>query len=156
MRSRLFVFLLIIVLFSNTFFLSFRTEAQTDDPTEALKLKDYVKATYFRLQDAERMGANVTLPAQKLDTALQLIDQVEGNSSDSSLLSQASSIIDNVNSSIPSLIKDGESRTLLTNVWLVSTIAFIAVACAFVYLYLPRMLWSTWAKYRANWRVRPS
>ncbi|MGD0329238.1 MAG: hypothetical protein ABSB40_02185 [Nitrososphaeria archaeon] len=156
MRSRLFVFLLIIVLFSNTFFSSFRTEAQTDDSTEALKLKDYVKSTFFRLQDAERMGANVTLPAQELDMALQLIDQAEGNSSDSSLLSQASSIIENVNSSIPSLIKEGESRTLSTNVSLVSTIAFIAVTCAFVYLYLPRILWSSWAKYRANWRVRPS
>lgn len=156
MRNRLFAFLLIVVLFSNTFFLSFGTEAQTDDSTEALELKDYVKTTYFRLQDAERMGANVTLPTQELNRALQLIDQAEGNSSDSSLLSQASSIIDNVNSRIPSMISEGESRNLSTNVWLAAAIAFIAIACLFVYLYLPRILWSAWAKYRADWSVRSS
>ena len=158
MKTRLSVILVLLLLFLNVYISSIRTRAETDTQTDATKLKDYLKATYSKLQVAESKGANVTLAAQKLDEALQLIDQVKGdqNGSDSVLMSQATSIIDDVDSSIPSLTKDGESRILWTDVSLVSTIIFVAIVCLFVYLYLPRIMWKTWGKYRASWRVRPS
>ena len=156
MRTLL-ISIILLVLLSNVCITSIRTEAQTETLSDTLKLKDYLKTTYMKLQDAEKKGANVTLAAQKLDRALQILDQVKGNqsSSDNVLLSQAASIIDDTDKSIPYLIAEGENRALWINIGTVLTMIFVIIVCLLVYLYLPRLIWSTWAKYRANWKVKP-
>ena len=156
MRTQLILIIVFLILFSNVCILSIKTEAQTDLLTDTTAVRDSLRTTFLKLQDAEKRGANITSAAQKLDRALQLIDQVKNNQNDSdgTLLSQATSLIDEVDSSIPSLTKDGENRMLWNNVALVSTIAFLVILCLFVYLYLPNLMWSLWTRSRSDWKVK--
>lgn len=119
------------------------------------KLRNDIKIEYLKLLDVEEKGANITSAAIKLNSALQLIVESNGkdDSSKDALLSQAASIVAEVNSSIPSLINEGSSRTFWGYISLASTIVFVIVASLITYFYLPKMMWNIWFKLRQGWRI---
>ena len=113
-----------------------------------------VRKVYSRLADAEKRGADVREAALKLQKALELIREAEENPGEGeALLSRASMLIDEVNSSIPSLIEKGERRILWKNAMIGSTASLIVVAAVLVYRFGPKIFWETWLRIRSEWIV---
>ena len=113
-----------------------------------------VRKVYSRLADAEKRGADVREAALKLQKALELIREAEENPGErEALLSRASMLIDEVNSSIPSLIEKGERRILWRNAMIGSTASLIVVAAVLVYRFGPKIFWEIWLRIRSEWVV---
>lgn len=113
-----------------------------------------VRKVYSRLVEAEKRGADVREAALKLQKALELIKEAEKNPGErEALLSKASMLIDEVNSSIPSLIEEGERRIFWRNVMIGSTASLIVVAAILVYRFGPKIFWETWLRIRSKWVV---
>lgn len=107
-----------------------------------------LEEVFFALQSAESMGANVTSAAHDLNHALALIES--GSEQD---LMEAASIIQQVNSSIPGLMAEGEMARRMSTAGLATTLAVLAVAAALVYFFMPRLVWRIWARSRRDWKV---
>ena len=103
---------------------------------------------FLALRQAESMGANVTSAARALNQALSLL---EGGSVD-----EARAVLSGVNATIPQLVADGGQRRLVGQLALYSFLASLAVAGALSYLYLPRLIWKSWARARRDWEVSSS
>jgi len=113
-----------------------------------------VRKVYSRLAEAEKKGADVREAALKLQKALELIREAEEDPDKREvLLSKASTLIDEVNSSIPELIEEGERRIFWRNVMIGSTASLIIVAAVLVYRFGPKIFWETWLRIRSEWIV---
>lgn len=106
---------------------------------------------FLALQSAESRGANVSSQLQSLNQALALIQE-----GDPSSLEQAGSIISAVNATIPQLAAEGEQRQLLSSAGLYSFLISLGVVGVLSYLYLPRLIWRSWAKAKRDWEVAAS
>jgi len=113
-----------------------------------------VRKVYSRLAEAEEKSADVREASLKLQKALELIREAEEDPDKKEvLLSKASMLIDEVNSSIPSLIEEGERRIFWRNVMIGSTASLIVVAAVLVYRFGPKIFWETWLTIRSGWIV---
>lgn len=100
------------------------------------------------LEAAEARGANVTAAAFSLNQAMVLI--ASGGQSE---LGQAASIIQQVNSSIPSLVAEGESARYWGTAGLAATLTVLGIAGVLVFLFMPRLVWRLWARSKKGWKV---
>jgi len=112
------------------------------------RLRSEVDEVFALLSSAEDAGANVDAAAASLNRALALIDS--GTEQD---LLAAEGLIQQVNSSIPGLIAEGESAQWAGTAGLAATLAALAVAAALVYFFMPRLVWRLWSRGRKDWRV---
>ncbi len=112
------------------------------------RLRSELDEVFALLSSAEGAGANVDAAAASLNQALALIDS--GTEQD---LLAAEGLIQQVNSSIPGLIAEGESAQWAGTAGLAATLAALAVAAALVYFFMPRLVWRLWSRGRKDWRV---
>lgn len=112
------------------------------------RLRSEVDEVFALLSSAEGAGANVDAAAASLNQALALIDS--GTEQD---LLAAEELIQQVNSSIPGLVAEGESAQWAGTAGLAATLAALAVAAALVYFFMPRLVWRLWSRGRRDWRV---
>ena len=112
------------------------------------RLRSELDEVFALLSSAEDAGANVDAAAASLNQALALIDS--GTEQD---LLAADEMIQQVNSSIPGLIAEGESAQWAGTAGLAATLAALAVAAALVYFFMPRLVWRLWSRGRKDWRV---
>jgi len=111
-------------------------------------LRSELAEVFALLSSAEEAGANVDAAAATLNQALALIDS--GTAQD---LMAAEEMIQQVASSIPGLIAEGESAQWAGTAGLAATLAALAVAAALVYFFMPRLVWRLWSRGRKDWRV---
>lgn len=117
-------------------------------------LVELARDVYSKLVDAEKKGADVRETALKLNRALQLIREAENDPEKKDiLLSEARALIEDVNSSIPLLIREGERETFWKNVTIGSTGIITVVASVLTYLFGPRIFWEIWLKIRSRWII---
>ncbi len=113
-----------------------------------------IREVYSKLVEAEKKGADVREAALKLERALELVRAAEENPDKRDvLLSEARRLVDEVNSSIPSLIEKGEREAFLRNVVIASAISLVTVSAGITYYYGPRVFWGIWLKLRSRWIV---
>ena len=112
------------------------------------RLRSELDEVFALLSSAEDAGANVDAAAASLNQALALI-----NSGTEQDLLAAEGLIQQVNSSIPGLIAEGESAQWAGTAGLAATLAALAVAAALVYFFMPRLVWRLWSRGRRDWRV---
>ncbi len=111
-------------------------------------LRSDAASVFLLLSSAEDAGADVDAAASSLNQALALI----GSGSEQDLM-EAASIIQQVNSSIPGLMAEGEAARGMSTAGLATTLATLAVAAALVYLFMPRLVWRIWTRGRRDWKV---
>lgn len=127
----------------------------TAHAAEEDRLISYAREVYLKLADAEEKGADTYEAALKLNKALELIRTAgEEPENRDILLSQASNLISEVDSEIPTLIAGGQNKILWTNVSMALGAASIGIMAGFVYFYGPRIFWGTWLRLRKNWKVK--
>jgi len=112
------------------------------------RLRSELDEVFALLSSAEDAGANVDAAAASLNQALALI-----NSGTEQDLQAADEMIQQVTSSIPGLIAEGEAAQWAGTVGLAATLAALAVAAALVYFFMPRLVWRLWSRGRSDWRV---
>jgi len=117
-------------------------------PPSGDELRSDAASVFFLLSSAEDAGADVDAAASRLNQALALI----GLGSEQDLM-EAASIIQQVNSSIPGLMAEGEAARWMSTAGLATTLAALAVAAALVYLFMPRLVWRIWSRGRRDWKV---
>ena len=125
---------------------------------QAPAVQQKIGNAFALVQDAANSGGNVTSLVDSLNLAAQLVieSQLTSNSTRASaILSEASSIADNVTAAAPAVKAQG--ILTVTNNLLISVIevAAIAITCALLYIYLPRAYWRLWARAHADWVVEP-
>ena len=113
-----------------------------------------IRDAYSKLVKAEERGADVRDAALKLQRALELVREAEEDPENrEALLSEARSLVEQVESSIPTLIEEGERRIFWRNVTIASIIASIAILSLLAYYYGPRAFWSLWLRIRSRWVI---
>lgn len=129
----------------------------TAEAQDADEVRGYVRLIYQKLMEAEKSGADVEEAATKLNRALSLVREAEGESNTTRRdrnLAEAYSLVKDVEASIDRLIEEGRARVNLRNITLSSTAILVAVGCTLGYIYSPRIFWSLWLRFRRGWRVR--
>ena len=117
-------------------------------------LTQSIREVYSKLANAEEKGADVSEVAHKLEKALELVRAAQENPEDREvLLAEAMKIVDEVNSSIPLLIKEGEQRIFWRNVTIAFSASLVVALAALTYYYGPRLFWESWLKLRSHWIV---
>ncbi len=111
-------------------------------------LRMEVNRVFTLLEAAEAKGANVTGAALSLNHALELISA--GGAPE---LSQAASIVQQVNSSIPGLVAEGDSARYWGTAGLAATLAVLGIAGVLVFLFMPKLVWRLWVRSKKGWRV---
>lgn len=117
------------------------------DPDQQVA-RDALMQAFLALQQAESRGANVTSAARALNQALLLLQ--EGS------VDEARSIISDVNATIPQLVAEGDQSRVAGQVALYSFLASLAAVGVLSYLYLPRLIWRSWARAKGDWEVSAS
>jgi len=113
-----------------------------------------IRDAYSELVRAEERGADVRDAALKLQRALELVREAEEDPENrEALLSEARCLVEQVESSIPILIEEGEKRIFWRNVTIASIIASIAILSFLTYYYGPRVFWSLWLRIRSRWMI---
>ncbi len=112
------------------------------------ELRSDIGEVFLLLTSAEARGANVTAAAISLNHALELVNA--GGAAD---LTQAASIIHQVNSSIPSLVAEGEAALYWGTTGLATTLVVLGIAGVLVYFFMPRLVWRLWMRTKKDWRV---
>ncbi len=111
-------------------------------------LRAQINSVFLLLEAAEAKGANVTGAALSLNHALELVSA--GGPGE---LEQAASVIQQVNSSIPGLVAEGESARYWGTAGLAATLAALGIAGVLVFLFMPKLVWRLWARSKRGWRV---
>ena len=118
------------------------------------QLVQSIRNVYSRLAEAERRGADVHDAALKLKKALELVSAAEENPEDrEALLSKARELVQEVNSSIPLLIEEGERRIFWRNVMIVTAVSLVIAFSGLTYYYGPRVFWNAWLRIRSRWVI---
>jgi hypothetical protein len=118
-----------------------------------------VQQTYLKLLSAGQEGANVTILVNETDEALSLISSAEAlegvNASQAaSLYQQAATLIQQVNSQIPSETNSGREAAQAELIWLAAFLASLAVVGGLVYFCGSRIFWTLWIRLHRGWTVR--
>lgn len=111
-------------------------------------LRALVGEAFLLLEDAEARGANVTAAALSLNHALELISS--GSVQD---LAQAGLVINQVNSSIPGLVSEGEAARYWGTAGLAATLVVLGIAGVLTYFFMPKLVWRIWARSKKDWKV---
>ena len=114
-----------------------------------------LREVYSKLAEAEAAGADIRNASQQLNKALTLLKSIDENLEDREmLLQEAITIINDVDSMIPTLIEEGQKNTFMKNVYMVLTVSSIVSSIVLAYLLTPRAFWSLWLKARKQWIIR--
>ncbi|MEM0118143.1 MAG: hypothetical protein QXV32_06825 [Conexivisphaerales archaeon] len=115
-----------------------------------------IQNTFVKLSTAEHQGANVTLLANELTQAIQLVQEgQEINQTSPSLAisyyQQAEQIVQSVNGQIDQAIKTGqaEAQAEITNLSIY--LGILAALGLFVYFYSGKIFWRLWLRYHSSW-----
>ena len=111
-----------------------------------------IRDTYSKLVKAEERGADVRDAAMKLEKALELVKEAEEHPEKrNALLSEARKLVEEVESSIPILIENGERRIFWRNLTIAFAVVMIALSALLTYYYGPRIFWTLWLRIRSHW-----
>ena len=111
-----------------------------------------IRDTYSKLVKAEERGADVRDAAMKLEKALELVKEAEEHPEKrDALLSEARKLVEEVESSIPILIENGERRIFWRNLTIAFAVVMIALSALLTYYYGPRIFWTLWLRIRSHW-----
>lgn len=131
--------------------LAFSVAGPTRADPDVYAMQQELERTFLAVQSAESRGANVSGLVPELNRAVSLI-----SAGDPGSLAEARSVLEEVNSSLPALVAEGESKLLTSRILLFSTIGTFAAFGVLSYLYLPRLLWRTWLRLKGDWEVSAS
>lgn len=121
------------------------------------EVRGYIRLVYHKVSEAEKSGAEVEEAALKLNQALSLIREAEGETNTTKRnrdLTEAHNLVKDVEASIDRLVEEGRARINLRNITLSSTAILAAAGCILGYIYAPRIFWSLWLRLRRGWRVK--
>ena len=106
-----------------------------------------IQELYLKLEKISESGVNVNPQIQKLNEALQLLQNCSNPE-------EAEKLIQQVNSSMPQLESEASALYLEHQIVEYSTIAALIVLGFLTYYFGPRFLWKAWIKMRSRGGVR--
>ncbi len=122
------------------------------DEVQAIRL---LREVYSKLVEAEGSGADILNASLQLDKALKLIKQAEEDPRNSDrLISEAITLISNVDSMIPTLIEEGGRKTFFKNLYVFSAVSATLSSIILSYILSPRIFWSLWLRAKSRWLVK--
>jgi hypothetical protein len=146
-QSLLLVLLLTLSIFIHADLASAQSQVLTD-----------IQNSFLKLRYAEQQGANVTLQANLLTKALQLVQQGDMvNKTSPSLASsyyhQAEQIVQSVNSQINQTIIEGRAHQQAEIINLSLYLGLLSTLSILTYFYSDKVFWRLWLHYHAKWSV---
>ena len=141
---RLLVVKFIALLFLFLILTAFST---TTFANESNNLLAQIRYLYLKLEKISEAGVNVNPQIQKLNEALQLLEN-------GSNPNEVEKLIQQVNSSIPQLESEASTLYLEQQVVKYSTVTALIVLGFLAYYFGPRLLWKAWIRMRRRWVVR--
>jgi predicted PurR-regulated permease PerM len=106
-----------------------------------------IRELYLKLAKISESGVNVNPQIQKLNEALQLLQNCSNPN-------EAEQLIQQVNSSIPQLENEASTLWLEHQIVKYSIITALIVLGFLTYYFGPRFLWRAWIKMRSRWVVK--
>jgi hypothetical protein len=146
-QSLLIVLLLIFSIFIHADLASAQSQVLTD-----------IQNSFLKLRYAEQQGANVTLQANLLTKALQLVEQGDMINKTSPALAssyyqQAEQIVQSVNAQINQAITEGRAHQQAEIINLSLYLGLLAALSILTYFYSDKIFWRLWLRYHARWSV---
>jgi len=115
-------------------------------------LREKLLKAFLLTQEASKCGGNVTGLVLKLNKALEIIRAHERGLEVN--VSEAERLIDEVLEEAPLVKEEGIRQSQFRFYVKVATVAGLIFLLVFVYVYLPRLFWRYWLKFKRNWVVR--
>lgn len=117
-----------------------------------------IQNSFLKIRYAEQQGANVSLQANLLNKALQLVQQGDivnktSPSLASSYYKQAEQIVQSVNGQINQAIIEGRAHQQAEIINLSLYIGVLATLSILTYFYSDKVFWRLWLRYHAKWSV---
>ncbi len=120
---------------------------------DADTVRQRVYNVYIKVLDVYEAGGNVSRPVQLINEAISTLEEYY-NTNDATLLTAASSYLDEAESLLPMLRSEGEQLRFWNNVLTIGGVIGIVALGLFAYFILPKLFFRGWSRIRGEYKIR--